>query len=232
MKKSALWTEENHPRKTGNHRERGPESFECVTYASIAKLAGVEPGRVRAALRMRDSEKGAAATFEEIFDYVERRVQRRLGKRMTEQEAAMVAGPGWANRWPRFDLWTCGVDGCDELSLESARCAEHGGVSTFRITDDGVLQICVGSQWCLYAEVVTGAEPGEVVEYLDGNKWNLRPTNLRVRARRGLRYRAWAGDTEAEGVFLEEGEEPDAARAERRAAIAAEFRQPRRAVDP
>lgn len=228
MKKDVLvgtWTEDNNPRKTGNHKERGPDSFECVTYASIAELAGVEPSRVRAELRMRDTEKGAASTFKEIFDYVTARV-RRPGKKLSESAAMEQAGPGWAQRWPRFDLWTCGVNGCDELSLESARCAEHGGASTFRITDAGALQICVGSEWSLFAEVLTGSEPGEVVEYLDGNKWNLHPTNLRVRAHRGLRYRQWAGEPEPEAE-----EAVDPARAERQAAIAAEFRRPR-PVDP
>lgn len=196
MKKDALvgtWTADSNPRKAGVHKERGPESFDCVTYGSIAELAGVEPSRVRAELRMHDTEKGDASTFREIFEFVTARV-RRSGKKLTDSEAAAQAGPQWPRRYPRFDLWTCGHAGCDELSLESPRCGEHGGAPAFRITDKGALEFCVGSEWRLYAEVVTGAESHEDVEHLDDNKWNCHPLNLVVRARKGLRYRQWAAE--------------------------------------
>jgi hypothetical protein len=146
---------------------------------------------------MSATEKGSASTFREIFAYVDSHV-RRPGKKLTEREALLSAGDWWSGRYPRFDLWACGEDGCAELSLGTPRCFLHGGASLFRITDADVLEFFVGGVWRMYSAVVTGAESHEVVEHLDGNPWNCHPMNMVVRPHRFRRYRRWSSESPVE----------------------------------
>lgn len=171
------WTSSDNPRRQKNLRrkERGPVMWE-VGNAEISEEAGVQEAAIRTALPLR------TRTLRAVVEYVMSRWWKR-SRRLTDAEVRENLGADyekWEKRYPRFDLWTCGVRDCDELRLERGFCAKHGGAPLVDFDADLCFKARVGDRWMLLGRLMAGAPEGRFVSHLDGNRWNCRPDNLRI----------------------------------------------------
>lgn len=173
------WTKDSNPRKNGQHKERGPKRWE-VSVAEVAELAGVRESTVRDALRFEDSEKQKRSTLVDVFGFLVSRISKRSRKlEQPEIEGLLEDGDYalWEKRWPQFELWTCGVPGCSQLRFAEGLCEKHGGVPLIDADDAWIFQVRLDGKWVPLADVIAG---GKNAVHVDGNRWNCRPSNLRL----------------------------------------------------
>ena len=157
-----------------HHRERGPQRF-TWTYPELAQMFGITTASVK---------YHQPSTIERLAQFVFKRLARR-SRRITEEE--MVARvfrkaedlECWKARWPRFDLWWCGV--CENHVLFApGACPKCGGTKeAMRFNTKMQVQVRLGSRFRRLSKVLAG-EPGGYVWHADGNPWNHHPSNLLV----------------------------------------------------
>ena len=170
------------PRATlRGHRERGPKRFD-FTHEDIATATGLSLATVHANypdLRRALAERDLAT----VAAFVMRRVCR-ASRRLSESEVQTLLGKAkmaaWANRYPRFDLWTCAFAGCTEAVFSPGLCEAHGGGKpALAFSSDRYFVVRVGTDMEPLHRVLLGFPAGDV-HHEDHNKWNNRLENLKV----------------------------------------------------
>jgi len=160
-----------------HHRERGPGRFQ-FTYAEIAEASDQALNTVRSTLRL-------GRTPREVSLYVARALAGR-STQLDADEVAKLLGDAveierWATRWPRFDLYHCGVAGCASVLLEPGLCVSHGGSPRpFAVLRENHFMVWIGRSYEPLCHVVLGAPRHIQVCHRDGNTWNNRHDNLEI----------------------------------------------------
>jgi hypothetical protein len=152
------------------HRERGPGQFR-FTFADVADAADQALDTTRTRLRLDDDVRDVAL-------YVGRALAQRSRKLKPREIASALKreARNWRLRWPRFDLYWCGVPSCKTLALEPGLCATHGGPRFPAVSiQDGYFVLRVGNRYEPFHRFVVGTRQ---VRHLDGNLWNNRAENL------------------------------------------------------
>jgi len=157
-----------------SHRERGPRRF--FTFADIAIAADEALTTTRSNLRCTDDARTVAI-------YITNALVRR-SRKLTDEELVAVLGqdtlPAWQARWPRFDLYSCGMPSCTDVLLEPGLCGQHGGPSQpLVVLHDNHFALRVGREYIPICHLVLGATTRDfAARHRDGNSWNSRPDNL------------------------------------------------------
>lgn len=176
-KKAGLIPPNTDPRRfLPHHCERGPGRF-AFTYTDVAQASGQAVSTVRSALRLGDP-------LQEVARYVVRSLAGR-SRPLNTDEVAQLLGPAeaerWSARWPRFDLYHCGVTGCATVLLEPGLCTAHGGSPRpFAVLRENHFMVWIGRSYEPLCHVVLGVPRHLQVCHRDGNTWNNRHENLEV----------------------------------------------------
>jgi len=173
------------------HRERAA-IIHAFTLEDLAEAAGVNYQSVRKAVAegrilIEKKESGLplkAAELRSIVSYVARNLA--LKGHALPEEQVLERLPKqlrgwWANRFPKFDLFSCQTPGCSELLFSSGLCAQHGGPRKPEIAlgnDGSLLLLLAGQSYVPLARLITQAAGGEHTHHRDGNPWNNRMDNL------------------------------------------------------
>jgi hypothetical protein len=153
------------------HKERGKLKL-IFTVEDIAEAARVALSTARSSVRLRD------LTLEKVALYLVKRWAG-LSRRLTPNEVAVRFSDAreslmWERRWPQFELWWCGVPGCEEVLLAPGLCEKHGGGASLTFNTLGY--ICVGK--IPLHRMIADCPSRLDVHHKDGNRWNNHPTNL------------------------------------------------------
>lgn len=165
-------------RRRQRHRERGPGQFR-FTYTDIAQATQQALSTTRSTLRLNDSVRDVALHVARALAarstlFTQKEVEAFLNHNHTEIER-------WEKRWPRFDLYHCGVEGCPAVLLELGLCEAHGGSPRpFAVVREHHCMIWIGRSYEPLCHVVLGAPRHVQVCHRDGNTWNNRHDNLEV----------------------------------------------------
>lgn len=173
------------PRKVfrQRHRERGPSRL--FTFDDLAVAADEAPATTRSRLRTTTDARTAARYIIEALA--------RRSVRLTDVEAVQALHGAatlkqWQNRWPRFDLFSCGFPACTATMLEPGLCDQHGGsMQPFAKIVDDHFMLWTGREYTPLCRVIFGVISGGAVEHVDQNPWNNHPDNLAVPAEASVR---------------------------------------------
>jgi hypothetical protein len=152
------------------HRERGPGQFR-FTFADVAEAADQTAHTARTRLRLGDDAR-------EVALYVGRALGLR-SRKLTNREIATTlkrSARHWRLRWPRFDLYWCGVPSCKTINLQPGLCTTHGGPRFPTVSiQDGYFVLRAGGRYEPFHRFVIGTRNAR---HIDGNRWNNRVENL------------------------------------------------------
>lgn len=185
-----------------NHTERGLEKF-TFTYEDLARASGLALSTLHSyGLRKYLVDMDLRSLAHVIVDAVAWRNRqqasenRKASRVLTTQELVerheikAHEAPLWENRYPKIDLWSCGMEGCDSTLPEKGLCDLHGGHrGAGRMSDTGpsvtlgstgYFQIIVNGRQVPLHRFIINAPPGMDVHHKDRNRWNNRPANLQV----------------------------------------------------
>ena len=100
----------------------------------------------------------------------------------SESAAALAVDlPSWEGRWPRFDVYYCGVTGCDRFLAGPGLCEAHAGRRPLTAVVEGYYCMNLEGRWVPFHRLVLSCAPGHGVVHLDGNRLNNRRENLESR---------------------------------------------------
>lgn len=167
------------PRRHPGHRERGPKRFD-LTYQHVADATGLSLATVRSGaedLRSALLQGDLAALVTGIAARV-----RGHSRKLDDAALAGLLGADvakWPARFPLFDLWFCGQDGCQKVLVAPGRCEAHGGDPPLvRLDAAFYFEVLVGRRYVPLHRLICGEPNGLDVHHVDFNKWNNRPQNL------------------------------------------------------
>lgn len=163
------------------------------TYADLAKATGRALATVRSALRIRRNNVHDVARFviqsaiAESVRFSHHEIAELLGN-----DAAEIAR--WDVRWPKFDLYHCGVANCASILIEAGLCPQHGGAPQPLITvKDQHFLVYLSGEYVPICHLILGvATPSATVKHLDGNHWNSRLDNLEIISGMKSRRAQWS----------------------------------------
>jgi len=161
-----------------HHAERGPQRF-TYTYEDIAEAAGLSVNTTK------HFQAGChpVTNLSTVAGYIVSHASRRRPRELTAVESASslsISEDAWANRWPLFSLWHCGMPGCDGVLAQRGMCPKHGGGPEIIRIRNGYMQVLVGRRIELYHRLVVGCPRNLTVHHRDFNKLNNRVANLQV----------------------------------------------------
>lgn len=148
-----------------------------ISHQDIAEAAQQSPSTVRSVLSLKDS------STRDVALYVTR-VLTANSAPLEHAEIDVLFGDQveqWNRRWPRFDLYHCGVRGCHQILVAPGLCTAHGGPSrpTVTIREDHFM-VWVGRQYEPICRLILGCPRDLKVCHCDGNPWNSHHDNLMV----------------------------------------------------
>jgi len=168
----------NDPRNAmSRHRERGSARLK-ITLEEASKELGIGMPAVYC-------NRDKFSTIAGIARYAASRFRKR-SKKLTENEGAEHIGKllgdraaeDWRNRWPRFDLYRCGI--CDRVSFQRGLCPKCGGYTpSLKLESNGDIAIRIGDTYYRWCRIIAGVS-NTYVYMKDKNRWNFRPDNIQL----------------------------------------------------